>query len=69
MGHRYGPEYKKSTPSTRPRLRKGTTPIFFSWLYGFNGDEAGHFRRFPGKPGYVYENPGSPGSTNLAENQ
>jgi hypothetical protein len=44
----------------KPQNRNGYADNFFNWIYDFNGDgwKDVFTVGFPGKPGYVYENPG-----------
>ncbi len=52
-----------------PQNRKGYADNFFSWIHDFDGDGANDVLTvgFPGKPGYVYRNPGKDGLDGLWE--
>lgn len=52
-----------------PQNRKGYADNFFSWIHDFDGDGANDILTvgFPGKPGYVYRNPGKDGLDDLWE--
>jgi len=64
----YGPHWYAGPDFSKPREiypavpqnRKGYADNFFSWVYDFdgNGDNDILTVGFPGKPGYVYRNPG-----------
>jgi hypothetical protein len=64
----YGPYWFEGPDFTRkheiykpvPQNREGYTDHFFAWVYDFNGDGRNDVFTvgFPGKPAYVYENPG-----------
>ncbi len=60
-----GPDYtiKHELYPAKPQNREGYADNFFSWIYDFNGDGRNDVLTvgFPGKPGYVYENPGKDG--------
>jgi hypothetical protein len=56
-----GPKFtvKHEIYPPKPQNREGYADNFFSWIYDFNGDGWNDVFvvGFPGKPGYVYENP------------
>lgn len=58
-----GPDYKVKHEIYPPKEqnREGYADNFFNWVYDFNGDGRNDILvvGFPGKPGYVYENPGN----------
>lgn len=60
-----GPDFKEKHAFYPPKAqnKQGYSDHFFAWLYDFNGDGRKDIFTvgFPGKPGYVYENPGSAG--------
>src|SRR5215207_9766047 len=60
-----GPDFKMKHEiyAPKPQNREGYADNFFSWVYDFNGDGRNDVLvvGFPGKPGYVYENPGPGG--------
>ena len=60
-----GPDYKVKHEiyPAKPQNREGYADNFFNWIYDFNGDGRPDVLTvgFPGKPGYVYENPGKDG--------
>jgi hypothetical protein len=60
-----GPEFttKHEIYPAKPQNREGYADNFFSWVYDFNGDGRNDVLvvGFPGKPAYVYENPGKDG--------
>jgi hypothetical protein len=60
-----GPSYqtKFEIYPAKPQPRERYADSFFSWIYDFDGDGWNDVLSvgFPGKPGYVYENPGSEG--------
>ena len=60
-----GPDFKVKHEIYAPKKqnREGYADNFFSWVYDFNGDGRNDVLvvGFPGKPGYVYENPGPAG--------
>jgi hypothetical protein len=57
-----GPDFKTKYEiyPAKPQNREGYADHFFHWVYDFNGDGWNDVLvvGFPGKPGYVYENPG-----------
>jgi hypothetical protein len=57
-----GPDFKTRHEiyPAKPQNREGYSDNFFNWVYDFNGDGRNDVLTvgFPGKPGYVYENPG-----------
>jgi hypothetical protein len=56
-----GPDFKAKHElyPPKPQNREGYADNFFNWVYDFNGDGWNDVFvvGFPGKPGYVYENP------------
>jgi len=56
-----GPKFtvKHEIYPPKPQNREGYADNFFSWIYDFNGDGWNDVFvvGFPGKPGYVYQNP------------
>lgn len=60
-----GPDFKTKHEIYAPKAqnREGYADHFFHWVYDFNGDGWNDILivGFPGKPGYVYENPGKDG--------
>lgn len=60
-----GPDFKTKHEIYAPKAqnREGYADHFFHWIYDFNGDGWNDILivGFPGKPGYVYENPGKGG--------
>ncbi|HET6574720.1 MAG TPA: VCBS repeat-containing protein [Fimbriiglobus sp.] len=60
-----GPDFKTRHEiyPARPQNREGYADNFFCWVYDFNGDGRSDVLTvgFPGKPAYVYENPGKDG--------
>jgi hypothetical protein len=56
-----GPEFKTAREiyAPMPQNRRGYSDHFFHWVQDFNGDGWGDIFvvGFPGKPGFVYENP------------
>src|SRR5688572_14234652 len=56
-----GPDFKVKHEiyPPKPQNREGYADNFFNWIYDFNGDGWNDIFvvGFPGKPGYVYENP------------
>lgn len=58
-----GPDFKTKHElyPAKPQNREGYADNFFCWVYDFNGDGKNDVLTvgFPGKPGYVYENPGA----------
>lgn len=60
-----GPDFKtkREIYPAKPQNREGYADNFFCWVYDFNGDGKNDVLTagFPGKPGYVYENPGAGG--------
>ncbi len=60
-----GPEFKikHELYPAKPQNKEGYADNFFNWVYDFNGDGKPDVLTvgFPGKPGYVYENPGKDG--------
>ena len=56
-----GPDFKTKHEiyPAKPQNREGYADNFFNWVYDFNGDGWNDVLvvGFPGKPGYVYENP------------
>ena len=66
-----GPDFAKTYeiyPAV-PQNRNGYADNFFSWIYDFdgNGDNDVLTVGFPGKPGYVYRNPGADNREGLWE--
>src|SRR5215218_10427809 len=57
-----GPDFKTKHEiyPAKPQNREGYADNFFCWVYDFNGDGLNDVLTvgFPGKPAYVYENPG-----------
>lgn len=60
-----GPDFKirHDIYPAKPQNREGYADNFFCWIYDFNGDGRNDILTvgFPGKPAYVYENPGAAG--------
>jgi hypothetical protein len=60
-----GPDYRTKHEIYKPMPQNvnGYADNFFSWVHDFNGDGAADVLvvGFPGKPAYVYENPGKDG--------
>lgn len=60
-----GPDFKVKHElyPAKPQNKEGYADNFFNWIYDFNGDGKNDVLTvgFPGKPGYVYENPGKDG--------
>jgi hypothetical protein len=60
-----GPDFKtkREIYTAKPQNREGYADNFFCWVFDFNGDGRNDVLTagFPGKPGYVYENPGAGG--------
>lgn len=60
-----GPDFKTKHElyPAKPQNKEGYADNFFNWIYDFNGDGLNDVLTvgFPGKPGYVYENPGKDG--------
>ena len=60
-----GPDFKVKHElyPPKPQNREGYADNFFSWVHDVNGDGRNDVLvvGFPGKPGYVYENPGPAG--------
>ncbi len=60
-----GPDFKAKHElyPAKPQNKEGYADNFFNWIYDFNGDGLNDVLTvgFPGKPGYVYENPGKVG--------
>lgn len=58
----FGPDFNRRIEiyPAEPQPRARYTKHFFSWIYDFNGDNRPDILTvgFPGKPGYIYENPG-----------
>lgn len=58
-----GPDFKTKHEiyAAKPQNREGYADHFFHWVYDFNGDGWNDVLvvGFPGKPGYIYENPGA----------
>lgn len=58
-----GPDFKTKHEiyPAKPQNREGYADNFLCWMYDFNGDGKNDVLTvgFPGKPGYVYENPGA----------
>ena len=58
-----GPDFKTKYEiyPAKPQNREGYADHFFHWIYDFNGDGRNDVLvvGFPGRPGYVYENPGA----------
>lgn len=58
-----GPDFtvKHEIYTAVPQNRKGYAGNFFSWIYDFDNDGNNDVLTvgFPGKPGYVYQNPGA----------
>lgn len=56
-----GPDFKTKHEiyPPKPQNKEGYADNFFNWIYDFNGDGWNDIFvvGFPGKPGYVYENP------------
>ena len=52
-------EKKREIYAAKPQNMEGYADNFFNWIYDFNGDGWNDIFvvGFPGKPGYVYENP------------
>lgn len=63
-----GPDFKVKHElyPAKPQNREGYADNFFNWIHDFNGDGRPDVLTvgFPGKPGYVYENPGKDGFNN-----
>jgi hypothetical protein len=57
-----GPDFKTKHEiyAAKPQNREGYADNFFKWIHDFNGDGMNDVLvvGFPGKPGFVYENPG-----------
>ncbi|MGB4711023.1 MAG: PVC-type heme-binding CxxCH protein [Fuerstiella sp.] len=66
-----GPEFtaKREIYPAVPQNRNGYADNFFSWVYDFDSDGNNDILTvvFPGKPGYVYRNPGKADLDNLWE--
>ncbi|MBX3397939.1 MAG: VCBS repeat-containing protein [Gemmataceae bacterium] len=60
-----GPDFKVKHElyPAKPQNKEGYADNFFNWIHDFNGDGRPDVLTvgFPGKPGYVYENPGKDG--------
>lgn len=60
-----GPDFKTRHEiyPAKPQNREGYADNFFNWVYDFNGDGWNDVLvvGFPGRPGYVYENPKAAG--------
>ncbi|MBL8866308.1 MAG: VCBS repeat-containing protein [Planctomycetia bacterium] len=60
-----GPDFnvKHELYPAKPQNKEGYADNFFNWIHDFNGDGRPDVLTvgFPGKPGYVYENPGKDG--------
>lgn len=60
-----GPDYaeKHEIYPAKPQPTEAYADHFFAWIHDFNGDGWADVLTvgFPGKPGYVYENPGAAG--------
>ncbi len=64
-----GPDFKVKHElyPAKPQNKEGYADNFFNWIHDFNGDGRNDVMTvgFPGKPGYVYENPGKDGLDKL----
>jgi hypothetical protein len=60
-----GPDFKVKHElyPAKPQNKEGYADNFFNWIHDFNGDGMNDVLTvgFPGRPGYVYENPGKDG--------